>query len=304
MASLRQLQYFCVLAETLHFTRAAARLGIAQPPLSQSIRALEEEIGCELIRRRPALRLTEAGAMLLEHARRILRDFESSLDEVKGVARGHGGRLRIGFASSTLAGDLPRILRLFRDEYPAVQVELRGCRSAAQGAELLAGSIDIGIMREAPDSPEIARLELSSEAFVLVAPADFTVGRSGVRLCDLRQHEFILFPAEAAPALRRGVDRLFQEAGFQPRVAQLAREWFTIVGLVEAGGGLSIVPSSFTKLRWGDVRYVPLIGSAARTVASICHLSGNASPTVANFLEIARRVRAGPTRTASAGAAE
>jgi DNA-binding transcriptional LysR family regulator len=231
---------------------------------------------------------------LLQHAHRILRDFQSSLDELKGISEGSSGRIRIGFASSTLAGDLPRILQLFRDRYPSVQVELRGCRSAAQIGELVSGSIDLGIMREAPDSPDIVRQELSSEAFMLVAPGGFRSGKAGIHLRDLREHEFILFPAEAAPALRRGVDRLFQEAGFQPRVAQIAREWFTIVGLVEAGGGLSIVPSSFAKLKWGGVRYVGLRESTSRTVASICHLRGNGSPIVRNFLEIANQVAAGP----------
>lgn len=290
MASLRQLTQFTVLAETLHFTRAAERLGIAQPPLSQSIRTLEQEIGCELIRRRPSVQLTPAGEMLLQHAQRILRDLQSSLDELKGVAEGSRGRIRIGFAASTLAGELPRILRLFRDRYPDVQVELRGCRSAAQVSELASGSIDIGIMREAPDISEIVRQEIGSETFLLVAPGDFAGPTSGVDLKDLRDREFILFPAEAAPSLRRAVDRLFQEAGFQPRVAQLAREWFTIVGLVEAGGGLSIVPSSFGRLKWGDVRYIPLAGSTARTVTSICHARCNSSATVANFLTVSREV--------------
>jgi DNA-binding transcriptional LysR family regulator len=294
MVSLRQLQQFVVLADTLHFTRAAERLGMAQPPLSQSISNLEREVGCELIRRRPAIGLTPAGHVLLQHATRILHELDSSLDELKGLAEGSRGRIRIGFAASTLAGPLPNILKHFRKRYPDVEIELRGRRSAAQVAELAAGTIDVGLMREAPDTPELLKQEVSSESFLLAAPANFGSATSGVELASLKSQEFILFPREVAPGLRSAIDLLFEEAGFRPRVTQPAREWFTIVGLVEAGGGLSIVPSSFEKLKWGEVAYYDLIGSRVRTVTSACYATGNSSPLIQNFLAVTKECAEAP----------
>lgn len=292
---LRHLRYFVAVAEELHFGRAARRLGLAQPPLSQQIRQLEDELGCRLLERRPRVRLTPAGEALLDHSRRALGDVERALAAVRDAGAGRTGTLSIGFPASALLTGLPSLIQDFRAAFPDVRLDLRELSSADQLVALKEHRIDVAFLREAPADDASLRCDVVvREPFVVVAPSAHPISsRDGVRLAALALEAFVLFPPEVAPALHRQVHSLFRQAGFEPRVAQSAAEWLTIVGLVESGVGLSVVPASFRKLGWGSVKYLDLQGEQCLTTISICRLREAPSAAAGQFVERALQRMAG-----------
>jgi len=266
----RYLRSFVALAETLHFGQAAQRLGIAQPPLSNQIKRLEKRVGTPLFARRPAVALTRAGEAFLEHARRAVGAADRGVEEARRVGRGESGRLILGFAASTILSPVPLLTRRFLDERPEVDLVLREIPSARQYEALKQCEIDIAVLREPQADPEIEIAPILSESFVLALPANHRLRSTrSVGLRVVAGEPFVHFPRHVAPGLYDKVTLLCREAGFTPRVRQEALEWLTIVGLVEAGLGVSLVPASFARLRWGGVRYVSL-RSAARTVTAVC----------------------------------
>ena len=285
---LRHLRYFVAVAEDLHFGRAARRLGLAQPPLSQQISRLERLVGQQLFERKPGVRLTPAGAALLPVARSILGDVTSGVGAARRAGSGITGSLTVGFASSLLLGSFPAAIRSDRDRYPAVELRLRELASAAQVDALRRGSIDVGVLREPVDDSDCASETIASESFVVALPSGHALAsESHVGLAALADTAFVHFPRDVAPALFDRVAAMCAAAGFAPRVVQEAREWLTIVGLVDAGLGVAIVPSSFRSLRWGTVRYASLDGDAETRVVVAWRRSGW-TPVVANFLEFLR----------------
>jgi DNA-binding transcriptional LysR family regulator len=291
---LRQLRQFVAVAEEGHFGRAAERLGMAQPPLSQSILRLEQQVGHPLLMRRPRVRLTAAGEVLLATARRTLAQVEAGVDAARRAARGESGRLTVGFAASVLPGVLPGIVRAYREAYPAVELRLRELATAAQADALRDGTIDIGFLRQPADDAELACEPLVREALAAVLPPGHPLGASRrVRLAALAGEPFVLFPRAVAPTLYDQVNALCAAAGFAPRVTQEAQEWLTIVGLVEAGLGVSLVPASFRRLRWGRVVYRPLTPAGAKTVVSLCWRRAELSPAATAFVRTARERIAG-----------
>lgn len=291
---LRQLRQFVAVAEEGHFGRAAERLGMAQPPLSQAILRLEQQVGHALFTRRPRVRLTAAGEVLLGTARRTLAQVEAGVDAARRAGRGEAGRLTIGFAASVLPGVLPGIVRAYRDAYPGVELRLRELATAAQADALRDGSIDVGFLRQPAEDAELACEPLLREPFAAVLPPGHPLGAARrVRLGALAGEPFVLFPRAVAPTLHDQVNALCAAAGFAPRIVQEAQEWLTIVGLVEAGLGVSVVPASFRRLRWGGVVYRPLTPTGAATVVSLCWRRADLSPTAAAFVQTARARMAG-----------
>jgi DNA-binding transcriptional LysR family regulator len=286
---LRHLRYFAAVAEELHFGRAARRLGMAQPPLSQQIGRLEEMLGCALFTRRPRVALTPAGEVLLGVARRSLAQVAQGVETTRRAGRGEAGVLTVGFAASVMLAPLPAVIRAFRDRHPGVELRLRELSTSAQVQALADGTIDVGFLREPAPDPEIACEPLVREPFVAVLPpAHPLAGRRGIPLDELAEEPFVHFPREVAPTLHDQVMALCRQAGFSPRVVQVAQEWLTIVGLVEAGLGVSLAPASFRRLRWGGVRYVPLSPRGMLTTIALCRPRGVPSPTVDNFLRVVR----------------
>ncbi|MEV8096596.1 LysR family transcriptional regulator [Kitasatospora sp. NPDC085879] len=292
--ALNQLHAFAVLAEELHFGRAAERLGVAQPPLSQQIRRLEERVGHRLFVRGPGrVALTAAGEELLPAARRALDEVAAGLAAARRVAAGEAGRLRIGFAASLAPTVLPELLRSFRAGRPGVELELRELTTAPQVAALREHAIDVGLMREPPQDPELVVEALWSEGFVAVLPVGHRLaGRRAVPVAELAGESFVLLPRACGPTVHDRIVGVCREAGFEPRVAQRAVEWQTVAALVGAGLGVSLAPAGVRRLRMRGVAYRTITPDTARTGVGLVRRREDRSPLVARFAAEARALAA------------
>ena len=285
---LRHLRYIVAVAEELHFTRAAERLHIAQPPLSQQIRALEAELGVELFARtRRSVALTDAGAALLERARALLASVQGLPDELQRVARGEVGELRIGFTSTL---PLTRVLRDVvadhRRAYPRIALQLREMHAALQFAALPRGELDVGLVRYNEPAPDGVRLVvLRRDPLRLVVPASHRFARrKSVAIAECRGEPFVGFPGSAGTGTGPLLKRLCTQAGFEPDIAQEAREATTQIGLVAAGLGLAVLPAPLDAVRIEGVRYVPLEGPEAMLVMSAASRGDEVSERVLAFV--------------------
>ena len=287
---LRQMRAFLAVAEELHFGRAAARLGVAQPALSQQIRRLEQALDAELfLRSTRRVQLTEAGRVLLAEARRIVADVESAEAAVRRTARGETGALTVAFAASVMFLALPRIIRRFRAQFPGVRLELREMSTAQQLAGLHSGELDIGFVRQpSPDGALHLEVVMHEPLLVAVARNHPLAGRARFPLRELAREDFVLFPRDVAPGLHAQVLALCRDAGFAPNVVQESRELYTTVSLVEAGVGVTIIPSSVRKMGWRGVAYKPIPTPLALTRVAIAWRTSNMRPVVQSFVDVVR----------------
>jgi DNA-binding transcriptional LysR family regulator len=289
---LAQLHAFVVLAEELHFGHAAARLGIAQPPLSQQIRRLEEKVGHPLFSRAAGrVALTPAGRELLPAARRALADLAAGLAAARAVGDGRAGRLRIGFAASLALTVLPGLLRAFRQRYPEVDLDIREMTTAPQLTALRERTIDVGLLREPPEEePGLGFRTVLSEPFTAVLPSAHPLAtQRTVPLAGLADSPFVLLPRAAGPRLYDRITGLCAAAGFTPRIAQHAVEWQTVCALVETGLGVSLAPASIRRLRLKGVAFRGISPATARTRVAVAWRTDDDSPLVANLLAAVRR---------------
>jgi DNA-binding transcriptional LysR family regulator len=247
----RRLGYFVAVAEELSFTRAAQRLHMAQPPLSQQIALLEKEIGTPLFdRSRRSIRLTAAGAALLPEARRLLTDLDETVRMVRGVGDGTVGSLTVGFVPSAMGGVLPELLREFRATHPAVELTLREMAPDALLRAVHERRLDVAVLYLPISEPDLAHRRLASEDLLLAVPeAHPAATASAVALADVAGEPFVLPERHDVPGLHAAITALFADAGVTPRIAQRG-VWLvqTVLGLVAAGIGLAVVPSSAAAL--------------------------------------------------------
>ncbi|WP_437070229.1 LysR family transcriptional regulator [Streptomyces sp. enrichment culture] len=286
---LPQLHAFVVLAEELHFGHAATRLGIAQPPLSQQIRRLEEKVGHTLFTRPPGrVSLTPAGRELLPAARQALTGLAQGLAAARAVGSGRTGRLRVGFAASLALTVLPGLLGAHRHRFPGVELDIREMTTAPQLAALRDGTIDVGLLREPPAAAEgLAFRTLLGEPLVAVLPSGHPLAtrrRTVVSLGDLADQPFVLLPREAGPGLHDRITSACAGAGFTPRVAQHAVEWQTVCALVEAGLGVSLAPAAIRRIRLKGVAFRRLQPPAPQTTVAAAWRSDGTNPLVTNLL--------------------
>ncbi|MGW1951330.1 LysR family transcriptional regulator [Streptomyces sp. NPDC001920] len=284
---LPQLYAFVVLAEELHFGHAAARLGIAQPPLSQQIRRLEDRVGHALFSRAPGrIALTAAGRELLPAARGALTDLADGLAAARAVGGGRAGRLRIGFAASLALTVLPGLLRTFRERFPRVRLDIREMTTAPQLAALRDRTIDIGLLREPPaEETDLGLRTVLSEPFVAVLPSTHPLAvQRVVRLEQLADSPFVLLPRAEGPQLHDRITALCAAAGFTPRVTQRAVEWQTVCALVETGLGVSLAPASIRRIRLKGVAFRGIEPGAARTRVAVAWRRDDQNPLVAQLL--------------------
>jgi DNA-binding transcriptional LysR family regulator len=287
---IRRLRYFAAVAEELHFGRAAARLGIAQPPLSQQIQRLERDLGVQLFRRvGRRVELTEAGAVLLRESRRLLADVQGAIEATQRAARGETGSLVVAFAASVMFGAMAHVIRRFRAECPAVTLELRELPTGPQLELLRTGRLDIGLVREPPADPALRFLTVLREPLVLAVSREHRLARRHrVRLAEVAREPFVLFPAENAPGLHAQVLELCAAAGVSPNVVQESRELYTTVSLVDAGLGVSIVPASVRALGFEGVRFLTIASLGAITRIDAAWPSEATNPVIPVFLDVVR----------------
>ncbi|MES2901527.1 MAG: LysR family transcriptional regulator [Pseudomonadota bacterium] len=289
---LRPLRYFIAVAEELHFGRAAERLHMTQPPLSQAIQALEELLGAALfVRNRRAVALTPAGEVLLPAARRLLGQASELPELVRRAAAGQAGRLALAFVSSADYSVLPPFLRTYRAAYPDVQIALQEVTSDVQVDELLHARVDAGLL--IPPLPDRARLDLDylkvlEEPLIVAIPAGL-VGAGPVWLRELPALPLIIFPRPIAPALHDAILACFRAAGVTPLIGQEAIQMQTIVGLVSAGMGLALVPQSVSNLMRPGVEYRALHDPTPTVETGLAWRRDNPSPVLQGFLELLRK---------------
>jgi DNA-binding transcriptional LysR family regulator len=284
---LPQLHAFIVLAEELHFGHAAARLGIAQPPLSQQIRRLEDKVGHALFNRAPGrVTLTPAGSELLPAARRALTDLSDGLAAARAIGSGHAGRLRIGFAASLALTILPGLLRTFRHQFPDVHLDIHEMTTAPQIAALQDKTIDIGLLREPPtDETELGFRTVLSEPFVAVLPSTHPLAaQRAVQLAQLEGSPFVLLPRTVGPTLYDQIIGLCTAAGFTPQIVQHAVEWQTVCALVETGLGVSLAPASIRRIRLKGVAFRRIEPSTVRTQVAVAWRENDLNPLVTHLL--------------------
>jgi DNA-binding transcriptional LysR family regulator len=289
-----QLRYFVALAEHLHFGRAAQSLHISQPPLSRAIRALEERLGVALFtRNRRQVALTPEGVRFLDEARRMLGQLERCVLELRGMASGKQGRLRIGFVSLADYGVLPGLLKAYKAERPGVTLALREMLSPDQAIALAAGELDFGLLL--PPVSGAARLEhvvVQRERFVAALPSRHPLARARRKLAvsELDGEPLVMVPREIAPGLYDIVKGLAARAGISFHVAQEAIQMQTVVSLVSSGLGAAMVPASVANLGRRGVVYREIKDSHPALDLWLAWPRGRLSASAQGFLAHVRRV--------------
>jgi len=289
---LRHLRYFRVVAEELHFRRAAERLNIAQPPLSAQIKQLEAELGVQLLLRSTRqVELTAAGAVYLERVREILDAVDTAGYQAKRVADGVQGSLAIGCVGSATYSLFPRFVRTLREELPGIDVSVRGEMLVPdQVAALEAGEIDLALLRPPVTSSRVVVETMRSDRlFALVPDSHRVAERTHVRVESLRHDEFVVHPGLDRSTLNRLVVELCAEAGFVPRIRHEVAETSTLVTLVAAGLGVAIVPEPTAALAIAGASYVPLEPETSVDLAA-AWVPDRTSPLVERAVRLLREI--------------
>jgi DNA-binding transcriptional LysR family regulator len=290
---LRHLRYFVAVAEELHFTRAARRLGINQAPLSTQIRRLEKELDTALFRRETrGVQLTDAGRLLLEEARVILGQVERTKTDVAHRARGETGRINIGSSGGTYFHPLiPTIIREYGEQYPEVILAPEASNTCLLIARLHAHAIDLAFIRPPVSGSEGLKYEpLVIESTVMVLPAGHALG--GLRsapLSALAKERFILFPRALNPGNYDAIIAACHRVGFSPILGQEAPQIVSTIPMVAAGLGVSVAPESMMRLRIEGVAYVAIEGPAPPAEIHLAYCRDERSTRVRNFVAVARR---------------
>lgn len=287
---LRQLRYFTVVAEELHFGRAAERLHMTQPPLSLAIQGLEEDLGAPLfLRNRRGVTLTAAGEALVPEARRMLEEVEALPALVQRAATGEEGKLNLSFVSSADYSVLPPFLRRYRSKYPSIRIALQEATTDVQLELLVEGRVDAGLL--IPPLPAKLRsvldyLPVLEEPLILAAPAGTIKGTRAVWLKDAPKLPLIIFPRPIAPALYDGIVGCFEQP---PEIGQEAIQMQTIVSLVSAGMGIALVPHSVGNLMRTGVEYRALRDQTPVVQTGVAWRRDNASPVLRGFIDLLRK---------------
>lgn len=296
---LRQLRYFLAVAEHLHFTEAAAHLGIAQPPLSQQILKLEREIGTALFIRYPRrVELTEAGRLLRESAQRIIDDAQQALVEAQNAGRGETGRLSLGFAGSTVFHPaVATTMQQFRHAYERVAVGCEESNSVALLDKVGGRQIDAALVRMPLHCRDLVVEMLVDEDMLAVLPAGHRLSRRRrVDLADLAGDPFIIFPRAIGPNLYDSIIGACHAAGFAPSISMESPQISSAANLVSAGFGVAVVPSSMRQVQVEGVSYHELQGKPLASGIALIHRPREKSPAVLNFVRIVRQYRAAARR--------
>lgn len=296
---LQFLKYFCVLAEELHFRRAADRLAISQPPLSTAIRLLEEELGVQLlVRNSKMVQLTPAGTAFLVEAKEILERVARVGSVVRAIDGGAHGRLDIGIAGSMLYREAPAIFERFKREVPSVDLVLYELYTTEQIDKLLRRQLHAAFIQASVLPATLASIPLRNDVFVACLPEQHPLAdQATLDLHALADESFVMFSRESAPASHDHVIGIFSQAGIHPRTVHRARIWMTVVAMVANGCGVALVPQSLSRTKIGGVRFVPLAGLPTTAPALLAWNPGFVPLPLEKFLASAAatiREQAGP----------
>ena len=296
---LRHLRQFVAVAEEGHITRAAERLGLQQPPLSQRIKAIEDELNVQLFRRKPrGVVLTDAGRVFLERARATLAHYDGAFEATRSAARGEQGRLCIGVQPTTIFHPfVPFVIRAFRAAYTQVSVTLDECLRAEAIERLRNQQLDIAFFRSTmDDQQEFLVYPLLNEPMVVALPSDHPLARSGRRaaslsLKDLAEEQFIMYARQLGPAFYETTMAACLRAGFSPRLGQEAPRITSALSLVAVGLGVSLVPACLQNMTMNGVVYRRLKGAVQpKAVLTLVLRRGDASPVVRNYANLVRKI--------------
>ena len=292
---LRHLRYFVAVAEAQHFTRAAKILGIGQPPLSQQIQALEREIGTPLFKRLPrGVALSDAGHAFLEDAQRILRDADQATERARRVARGEQGRIRVGMINSApFHALIPQVVREFRKRYPNVALTLDEGITPGLAAAVRNETMDLAFVRPLLETDRSLHMEplLDEEMLVALPLGHPLCARERIPLLALSIEPFVLFPRTVGAGLHDEIIRACRDAGFSPRVVQETSQVTSIVNLVAAGLGVSIVPASMQQANIEGVTYRPIRRPAPKARLSLLYRRDDQDmPHLRNLLTLTRQL--------------
>lgn len=292
---LRHLRYFIAVAEEGHITRAAERLGMQQPPLSQRIKAIERELDVQLFHRKArGVELTEAGHAFLDNARVMLAQYEHTFEATRRTARGEQGRLCVGVTpTGPFHPFVPRVIRAFRWAYPLVSLTLEECLSPELLKRLRNDQMDAAFLRTPMAEPEdLVINSLLEESMVVALPGAHALAQNDavLSLKDLAGETFIVYARQHGPGLYDATTAACLKAGFSPRLGQEAPRIISALSLVAAGLGISVVPASMQRMAMDGVAYRRLKGAAQpKAVLSLASRRGDPSPAVRHFLNLVRR---------------
>ena len=287
---LSELRAFLVLADHLHFSHAAEVLHVSQPALTKQMQRLEAKVaGRLLVRGYRKVALTPAGEILRDRARRLLREAEVAEQMARLAVNGKAGVLRIGFGIGSLAAGLPGILMRFRQQFPEVQVSMRDMSTPDQIEALHQGDIDVGFVRLPVESAELVTVPVLEEMLVAAIPPGMSY-RKG--LSDLRNEPFVVISRSGSVSFFDHLVQTCRAAGFSPRIVQEVNELLTVLFLVQAGAGVSLVPSSASRMRVPNVRLLDThLAEAKWKIGLTWRKRDQSDPLVRNFVSLARRLR-------------
>jgi len=276
--STRDLELIDTLARELHFGRAAEALAMRQPQLSVRLAQIERSLGVTLFVRRPRVALTQAGELIADAARRAFGDFDAAIEQARLIERGQVGAITVAVASTAMLSDVPLSIQRFRLAYPDIALTLRDMHSAQQPEAVRSGMIDVAITRELPSERSIRREIFGYQRFVALLPEGHPLSkRDSLALTDLSAEPFVLFDPSVAPGLHHQINALCIRAGFTPKVSQRSDEWYTVLGFVRAGVGVTIALDIFS-LSLPGVSGIPLTDPDARSPLFLAWKGERGSP--------------------------
>ena len=290
---LRHLRYFIAVAEELHFTKAAERLHIAQPPLSQQIQQLEAELKVKLFHRQTKrqVQLTEAGKVFLQEAYQLLVQLETAVALTQRIGRGQTGRLRIGFTSLVIYDLLPLILQEFHAQFQEVELVLRELTTSQQEQALRDSLIDVGFAHPPLEDDTLSYKCIHKQTLVVALPSTHSLAQpEQISVRSLLNEPLIVFPRYLAPGLYDRIMSLFEQENCQPNITQLAIQMQTIIALVSARMGVAITPSSLQNLQRPGVTYRPIVEQVPVIETAVIWQPESLTPILENFLQLTQKL--------------